>query len=91
MIISCWNRLYRGTQLRLVFSQLCPISAVGDLVGIVDHMTGKLAHVKVPAGNSGSLGNRGQTHWAWVRGWVIGLVWPVQTSTFGSELVMGSC
>ena len=25
--------------------------------------------------NSGFLGNRGQTHCAWVRGWVVGLVW----------------
>ena len=50
-IISCWNRLYRGTLLRLVFSQLYPLSGVGDLVGIVDHMSGNVAHVAVPAGN----------------------------------------
>ena len=49
MIISCWNRLYRGTLLRLVFSRLCPLSGVGDLVGIVDHMSGNSAHVAVLA------------------------------------------
>ena len=76
MIISCWNRLYRGTLLRLVFSRLCPLSGVGDLVGIVDHISGNSAHVAVLAGNSGFLGNRSQTHCAWVRGWVVGLVWP---------------
>ena len=50
MIISCWNRLYRGTLLRLVFSRLCRLSGVGDLVGIVDHMTGNVAHLQVIAG-----------------------------------------
>ena len=45
MVISCWNRLYRGTLLRLVFSRLCPLSGVGDLVAIVDHMSGNVAHV----------------------------------------------
>ena len=35
--------------LRLVFSRLCPLSGVGDLVGIVDHMCGNVAHVAVPA------------------------------------------
>ena len=49
MIISCLNRLYRGTLLRLVFSRLCPLSGVGDLVGIVDHMSGNSAHVAVLA------------------------------------------
>ena len=44
MIISCWNRLYRGTLLRLVFSRLCRLSGVGDLVGIVDHTSGNVAH-----------------------------------------------
>ena len=48
MIISCWNRLYRGTLLRLVFSRLCPLSGVGDLVGIVDHMSGEFS----PCGGS---------------------------------------
>ena len=50
MIISCWNRLYRGTLLRLVFCRLCPISGVGDLVGFVDHMSGNVAHLAVSAG-----------------------------------------
>ena len=50
MIISCWNGLYRGTLLLLVFSRLCPLSGVGDLVGIVDHMSGYVAHVAVSAG-----------------------------------------
>ena len=50
MIISCWNDLYRGTLLLLVFSRLCPLSGVGDLVGIVDHMSGYVAHVAVLAG-----------------------------------------
>ena len=49
MIISCWNDLYRGTLLLLVFSRLCPLSGVGDLVGIVDHMSGYVAHVAVLA------------------------------------------
>ena len=49
MIISSWNRLYRGTLLRLVFSQLCPLSGVGDLVGFVDNMSGNVANVAVPA------------------------------------------
>ena len=56
MIISCWNRLYRGTLLWLVFSKLCPLSGVGDLVGIVDQMTGNLAHVAVQAGKLWFLG-----------------------------------
>ena len=56
MIISCWNRLYRGTLLRLVFSRLCPHSGVGDLVGIVDHMSGNSAHVAVLAGKLWFLG-----------------------------------
>ena len=57
MIISCWNRLYRGTLLRLILSRLCPLSRVGDLVGIVDHMTENLAHVAVSAGKLWFLGN----------------------------------
>ena len=56
MIISCWNRLYRGTLLRLVFSRLCPLSGVGDLVGIEDHMSGNSAHVAVLAGKLWFLG-----------------------------------
>ena len=36
--------------LLLVFSRLCPLSGVGDLVGIVDHMSGYVAHVAVSAG-----------------------------------------
>ena len=56
MIISCYHRLYRGTLLRLVFSQLCPLSGVGDLVGIVDHMIGNVAHVAVPVGKLWFLG-----------------------------------
>ena len=55
-IITCWNRLYRGTLLRLVFSQLCPLSGVGDLMGILDHMSGNVAHVAVPAGKLRFLG-----------------------------------
>ena len=50
MIISCWNGLYRGTLLLLVFSRLCPLAGVGDLVGIVDHISGYVAHVAVLAG-----------------------------------------
>ena len=50
MIISCWNDLYRGTLLLQVFSRLCPLSGVGDLVGIVDYMSGYVAHVAVSAG-----------------------------------------
>ena len=50
MIISCLNGLYRGTLLLLVFSRLCPLSGVGDLVGIVDHMSGYVANVVVSAG-----------------------------------------
>ena len=46
-----------GTLLRLVFSRLCPLSGISDLVGIVDHISGNVAHVAVPAGNSGFLGN----------------------------------
>ena len=56
MNISCWNRLYRGTLLRLVFSQLCPLLRGGDLVSIVDHMSGNVAHVAVPAGKLWFLG-----------------------------------
>ena len=56
MIISCWNRLYRGILLWLVFSQLCPLSGVSDLVGIVDHMSENVAHVAVPAGKLWFLG-----------------------------------
>ena len=56
MLISCWNGLYRGTLLRLVFSRLCPLSGVGDLVGIADHMSGNSAHVAVPAGKLWFLG-----------------------------------
>ena len=55
-IISCWNRLYRGTLLRLVFSRMCPLSGVADLVGIVDHMIGIVAHVTVQAGKLWFLG-----------------------------------
>ena len=50
MIISCWNRLYRGTLLRLVFSRLCRLSGVGDLVSIVDHKSGNVAYLAVPSG-----------------------------------------
>ena len=50
MVISCWNRLYRGTLLRLVFSRLFPLSGVGDLVTLVDNMSGNVAHVAVSAG-----------------------------------------
>ena len=56
MIISCWNRLYRGTLLRLVFSRLCPLSRVGDLVAIVEHMSGNVAHVAVSPGKLWLLG-----------------------------------
>ena len=56
MIISFWNRLYRGTLLRLVFSRLCRLSGVGDLVGIVDHMSGNVAHMRVSAGKLWFLG-----------------------------------
>ena len=56
MIISCWNRLYRGTLLRLVFSRLCPLSGVGDLVALVDHLSGNVAHVAVLAGKLWFLG-----------------------------------
>ena len=56
MIISCWNCQYRGTLLRLVFSRLCPLSGVGDLVAIVDHMSGNVAHVAVSAGKLWFLG-----------------------------------
>ena len=35
--------------LRLVFSRLCPLSGVGDLVDMVDNMSGNVAHVAVPA------------------------------------------
>ena len=60
MIISCWNRLYRGiyrgTLLRLVFSRLCPLSGVSDLVAIVDYMSGNVAHVAVSAGKLWLLG-----------------------------------
>ena len=56
MIIFCRNRLYRSTLLRLVFSRLCPLSGVGDLVGIVDLMRGNSAHVAVLAGKLWFLG-----------------------------------
>ena len=56
MIISFWNRLYRGTLLRLVFPLLCRLSGAGDLVGIVDHMSGNVAHLRVPAGKLWFLG-----------------------------------
>ena len=54
--ISCWNRLYRGTLLRLVSSRLCPLPGVGDLVGNVDHMNGNVANVAVSAGKLWFLG-----------------------------------
>ena len=57
MIISCWNRLYRGTLLRLVFSRLCRLSGVGDLKGFVDHISGNVAHLAVSAGKIWFLGN----------------------------------
>ena len=45
-------------------------------MGIVDHTSVYVAHVAVHAGKlDGFLGNRGQTHCAWVRGWVEGFVW----------------
>ena len=50
MIISCWNRLYKGTRFRLVFSRLCRLSGVSDLVGIVDHISGNVAHLAVLSG-----------------------------------------
>ena len=50
MIISCCNRLYKHTLLRLVFSRLCRLSGVSDLVDIVDHMSGNVAHLAVSAG-----------------------------------------
>ena len=56
MIISCWNRLYRCTLFWLVFSQLRQLSGVGDLVGIVDHLSGNVAHVEVPVGKFWFLG-----------------------------------
>ena len=37
---------YNGTPmeiLHLVFSQLCPLSGIGDLVGFVDHISGNVA------------------------------------------------
>ena len=84
MIISFWNRLYRGTLLRLVFSRLCRLSGVGDLVGIVDHMSGSVALLAVSAGKLWFLRKSRSNPCAWVRGWVVGLVWPGQTSTYGS-------
>ena len=76
MIISCWNRLYRGTLLRLVFSRLCPLSGVGDLVGIVDHISGNSAHVAVLAGKLWFLGKSKSNPLCMGGGWVVGLVWP---------------
>ena len=49
MIISYWNRLYVGTLIRLVFSRLYRLSGFGDLVGIVNHMSGNVAHLAVSA------------------------------------------
>ena len=91
MIISCWNGLYRGTLLLLVFSRLCPLSGVGDLVGIVDHMSGYVAHVAVSAGKLWIFGKSRSNPLCMGEGWVVGLVWPGQTSTFVSKWVMGSC
>ena len=56
MIISFWNRPYRGTLLRLVFSRLCRLLGVGDLVGIVNHMSGNVDHLAVPAGKLWFIG-----------------------------------
>ena len=56
MIISYWNRLHVGTLIRLVFTRLCLLSGVGDLVGIVDHMSGHVANLAVPAGKLWFLG-----------------------------------
>ena len=70
MIISFWNRLYRGTLLRLVFSRLCRLSGVGDLVGIVDHMSGNVTHLAVLAGKLWFLRKSRSNTCAWVRaGW----------------------
>ena len=84
MIIFCWNRLCRGTLYRLVFSRLCRLSGVSDLVGFVEHMSGNVAHLAVSAGKLWFLRKSRSNPCAWVRGWVVGMVWPGQTSTFGS-------
>ena len=91
MIISCWNRLNRVTLLWLIFSQLCPLSGVGDLVVIVDHMSGNVAHVAVPVGKLWFLGKSRSNPLCMGEGWLGGLVWPGQTSIFGSYWVIGSC
>ena len=91
MIIFFWNRLYRDTLLRLVFSRLCRLSGVGDLVGIVDHMSGNVVHLAVSSGKLWFLGKSRSNPCAWVRGWLVSMVWPGQTSTFGSLWLMGSC
>ena len=85
MIFSCWNRLYSGTLLRLVFSQLCPLSEVGDLVSMVDHMSGNVAHVAVPAGKLWFLGKSGSNQLCMGEGWVVGLVWPGQQRLSGAS------
>ena len=56
MIISYWNRLYVGTLIQLVFTRLCQLSGVGDLVGIVNHMSGNVATLAVPAGKLWFIG-----------------------------------
>ena len=45
-----------GYPARLVFSRLCRLSGVGDLVGFVDHMSGIVAHLGVPAGKLWFIG-----------------------------------
>ena len=56
MQICCWNRLFEGTLLRLVFSRLCILSGAGCLVGIVAHTSVYVAHVAIPAGKLWFLG-----------------------------------
>ena len=53
-------------------------------MGIVDHMSGNVAHVAVPLGNIWFLGKSRPNPLCMGEGVVVVLVWPGQTSTFGS-------
>ena len=50
MQVCCWNRLFEGNLLLLVFSRLCQLSGAGCLVGIEDHTSVYVAQQAVPAG-----------------------------------------
>ena len=50
MQVCCWNRLFEGNMLLLVFSRLFQLSGPGCLVGIEDHTSVYVAQQAVPAG-----------------------------------------